>query len=529
MTTMARISHNTNTWKETKNQRSSLRILYSIFCILPLVLWIANANIVSASDWPQLQHDCSHTGYTTDEPQPPYRLLWHRDLKEPTATASQVIVADGKVFTGTGHGNLYALDRQTGGTLWKYKTAAPILGSPAFEAGVVYVNSMDHHCHAVDSDSGEMRWKFPTGEGIWAAPVLADGNVFVGGRDGFVYAVEAKTGEQIWRSAVGGLVMCTPAYTDGVLYVAAGDMHVYAYNGQTGARVWKSPKIPGAAMREYWLVAANGTIVLTSQLVFVCHTTQKLIQDAVMNPYNEAHKDDPVLRDHETFGPLVEWFKTHPHHKTLMVLDASTGKEKFVTPIITVNGGSCIGPPPAVSPDGWAYTICANIWLRASGWAFFGRCNLQTGQTEPLITDRYAPKLQHADQWHWQPKAGTSFGRTSTWDGGFSVIDQSWGVSLGGDITFPVRDPGWPGDPPFNNYYRISTREDRYLLSDRNSQRSRMGELNMGTVGGGAMHNTCSPVAISGGNLFHKTSRSVIFAYEGSPDSSKTQREESVR
>jgi PQQ-like domain/PQQ enzyme repeat len=477
-----------------------------------------------ASDWPQLQHDAAHTGYTSDQPEPPYQLLWHRDLKEPMATASQVIVADGKLFVGTGYGRLYALDRQTGRTIWVYKTGGPILGSAAYKAGVVYVNSMDHHCHAVKADSGEGLWKFRTGEGIWASPVLADGKVYVAGRDGYVYTLDATSGRQIWRSPIGGLVMCTPAYTANTLYVAAGDMHVYAYDGSTGRQLWKSPKIPGAAIREYWLVAANNAIVLTSQLAYACHPTQKLIQRGVMDPYNEAHKDDPVLRDQETFGPLVHWFESHPQHKTLLVLSAATGKEKFIAPIITVNGGSCIGPPPAVSPDGWAYTVYANIWLTASGWAFFGRCNLDTGLMEPLITDRYAPKLQYPNVWHWQPKAGTSFGGTSTWDGGFSVIDQSWGVSVGGDIVFPVRDPGWPGDPPFNNYYRISKRQDRYLLSNWRSQRSRMGELNMGTVGGGAMHNTCSPVAISGSNLFHKTSRSIIFAYEGSvgPDKHKT-------
>jgi len=481
-----------------------------------LMLWIPGWNNARASDWPQLQHDCSHTGYTPDQPEPPYRLLWHRDLKEPMATSSQVIVAAGKVFVGTGYGNLYALDRRTGQTIWAYKTAAPILGSAAYEAPIVYVNSMDHYCHAVESDSGDGLWRFRTGEGIWAAPVVADRKVFVAGRDNSVYAVDAQKGTEIWRSAIGGLVMCTPAYSNGRLYVAAGDMHVYAYDGSTGRQMWKSPKIPGAAVREYWLVAAKDTVVLTTQLAYACHATQRLIQKAIMEPYNEAHKNDPVLRDHETFGALVKWFESHPYHKTLLALDAATGKEKFITPIITVNGGSCIGPPPAVSPDGWAYTVYANIQLTASGWAFFGRCHLENGLMEPLITDRYAPKLQHPDQWHWQPRTGTSFGRTSTWDGGFSVIDQSWGLSIGGDIAFPVRDPGWPGNPPFNNYYRISTRQDRYLISNWRSHRDRIGTLNMGTVGGGAMHNTCSPVAVSGNNLFHKTSRSVIFAYEGS-------------
>ncbi len=75
-----------------------------------LVLCGVCCDKAAASDWPQLQHDAAHTGYTMNQPEPPYRYLWHRDLEEPMATANQVIVADGKVFVGTGYGNLYALD-----------------------------------------------------------------------------------------------------------------------------------------------------------------------------------------------------------------------------------------------------------------------------------------------------------------------------------------------------------------------------------------------------------------------------------
>ena len=480
---------------------------------LALAAGLAGAEAIGG-DWPQLQCDAAHTGYTADRPSAPYRLLWTRDLGEPMATASQPVVADGRLYVGTSHGHVYALDRGSGKTVWVYETGGPVLGSCAYAGGVVYAGSMDHCCHAIDARTGRRVWAQETGEGLWAAPVVAGGRVFVAGRDGFVRAFGAADGTPAWQAPIGGLVMNTPAYADGVLYVAGGDMHVYAYDGRTGRRRWKSAKVPGAAMREYWLVAAHGTVVLTSQLAFACHPTQEIIQRAVMNPFNERTKNDPVLRDEGVFPALREWLEKHPHHKTLLVLDAATGKEKFVAPIITVNGGSCLGPPPAVTPDGWAYTVYANIWLRASGWAFFGRLSLKTGKMEPLITGRYAPKLRHADSWHWQPKAGHRFGRTSTWDGGFSVIDQSWSVSVGGDVAFPVRDPGWPGNPPFYNTYVISQRRDRYLLADGAARRE-LGERNLGTLGGGQMHNTASPVAISGRQLFHKSSRSVIFAFEG--------------
>ncbi len=464
-----------------------------------------------ADDWPQLQHDPAHTGYTADQPNPPYRLLWRRDLKEPISTAHQAVVAAGMVFVGTNHGNLYALDRKNGEPVWIYKTGAPILGSPAYDDGVVYVNSMDHLCHAVDAKSGKRLWTFETGEGIWAAPVAAEGRVFVAARDGFVYAVGAKDGKEQWRFKIGSPVLATPAYGSGRLYVPGGDMHVFALDGKTGQRVWQSPKIPGAAMREYWLIAAGDTVIATSQLAFTGHGTQEQIMRGVMTPFNERHAKDPVLVEDEVFPELVKWYETHPHHKTFHVLDAETGRVKFIAPIIGVNGGSCITPPPAVSPDGWAYTVYANIWLRASGWAFFGRLRLKDGKFEPLITDRYAPKLAFPDQWHAQPKAGSQFGNRSVFDGGFNVSDQSWGQCLGGDRAFLVRDPGWVQDTPSYNTMLIPTRRDEYMFPNISEAR----RLLSGGTFGGAFHSTCAPPAVSDNQVFHKAVRSVIFAFEG--------------
>ena len=75
--------------------------------LLCLLVWLGPRG-ARAEDWPQLQHDPAHTGYTPDQPAAPYRLLWSRDLGEPMATAAQVIVADGKVFAATNYGRLYA-------------------------------------------------------------------------------------------------------------------------------------------------------------------------------------------------------------------------------------------------------------------------------------------------------------------------------------------------------------------------------------------------------------------------------------
>lgn len=152
-----------------------------------------------AADWPQLQGNPGHTGYTSDEPKPPYALKWIRQLKQPTHPGVPPIVAKGKVFLGTAWGNLLALDGNTGETTWTFKTGSAICGTPVFDQGLVYVTSMDRFCYAVNAETGKQVWAFETFEGIWAGPVVAEGKVFVAGRDAKVHAVNAETGSACGR------------------------------------------------------------------------------------------------------------------------------------------------------------------------------------------------------------------------------------------------------------------------------------------------------------------------------------------
>jgi len=465
----------------------------------------------AAADWPQLQGNAAHTGYTPDQPGPPYRLKWKRDLQEPTQSAAQPAVAEDKVFVTTGRGNLLALSRADGNTLWTYKTAAPIFASAAYAEGVVYVNGLDRRCHAVRSSDGTRLWTFETGEPIWAAPVLADGKVFIGGRDGFVYSVEAASGREVWRSPIPSLVMCTPAYADGVLYVGVGDMHVYAFDGKTGREVWKSPKLLGAAIREYWIVAAHGAVVATVQHVGSPRATMAELNKAVMQPFIEAHKNDTVLVEDGIFPALVKRFQEHPGEQSVYVLDASTGKQKFVAPIIPVEGGGGTGIPPAVDPNGWAYFMYGSIQLGASGNAFFGRLDLQTGRMDPLLKDRFAGPANLLGYPGHKPKSGEWPHGKGDFYGGFCVMDQSWAVSIGGEIAFPVRDPSWAFSAPFHNWHNIRTLEGGYVAGNLTGQRALDGK---GVFGSG-FHSTCSPVAIAGKELVHKSPRSVVFVFEG--------------
>jgi outer membrane protein assembly factor BamB len=182
---------------------------------------------------------------------------WDMFLSSPT-------VFNGKVFFGSGDGNVYAVDAQTGVLQWKFPTRDVVHASPAVVGNVVYIGSWDSYLYAIDADSGQEKWSFKTGEdpgihnqvGFQSSPAVVDGVVYVGCRDAHVYAVDAVTGKKKWDYPTSkSWVIGTPAVRDGVVYVGTSDSSRFmALDAKTGrlrlninakAYVFSSPALAG--------------------------------------------------------------------------------------------------------------------------------------------------------------------------------------------------------------------------------------------------------------------------------------------
>jgi len=117
---------------------------------------------------------------------------------------SSPAVADGKVYFGSGDGNIYAVDAQSGLLQWRFPTKDVVHASPAVAGNLIYVGSWDSNLYAIDAETGQEKWSFKTGEdpvihnqvGFQSSPAVADGVVYVGCRDAHVYAVDAGTGRK---------------------------------------------------------------------------------------------------------------------------------------------------------------------------------------------------------------------------------------------------------------------------------------------------------------------------------------------
>ena len=157
---------------------------------------------------------------------------------------SSPAVANGKVFFGSGDGNVYAADAQSGVLQWKFATKDVVHASPAVVNGTVYIGSWDSYLYAIDAETGQEKWSLKTGEdaaihnqvGFQSSPAVVDGVVYVGCRDAHVYAVDAATGRKKWDYPTSkSWVIGTPAVRDGVVYVGTSDSARFmALDAKTG-------------------------------------------------------------------------------------------------------------------------------------------------------------------------------------------------------------------------------------------------------------------------------------------------------
>jgi eukaryotic-like serine/threonine-protein kinase len=157
---------------------------------------------------------------------------------------SSPAIANGKVYFGSGDGNVYAVDARSGVLQWKFATQDVVHASPAVAGNTVYIGSWDGHLYAIDAETGQQKWVFQGGQdpaihnqvGFQSSPAVADGTVYVGSRDAHVYALDAATGRRKWdyptsKSWVNG----TPAVRDGVVYVGTSDSSRFmALDARTG-------------------------------------------------------------------------------------------------------------------------------------------------------------------------------------------------------------------------------------------------------------------------------------------------------
>src|SRR6266496_19768 len=174
------------------------------------------------------------------------RILWHRQFSG--CVAASPAVGDGVVYLGfldpppcrgTAPSFLAALDARTGSTLWRFR-AGVVETPPLLVNGRVYFGSWDRRVYAVDARTGRLDWSFATGDRVKGGVAFSRRTIFAGSYDGRLYALDARSGRPRWVAgggALGGLY-ATPSVANGRVFVGSTNGRVYAFSSAAGRLLW---------------------------------------------------------------------------------------------------------------------------------------------------------------------------------------------------------------------------------------------------------------------------------------------------
>ncbi|WP_175690314.1 PQQ-binding-like beta-propeller repeat protein [Burkholderia anthina] len=240
---------------------------------------------------------------------PKLKLRWA--FAYPGGVGSLPVIADGRLYSASATGQVFALNARTGCTYWTAKVPAEVRGAPVIgTAGpkpALFVADADGNVVAFDAMHGGTLWSMNVfgekGHRISGSPVLYDDRLYVPlaafeiplapnpaypccKTRGGLAAIDAGTGKLLWKSDVfaepvtktkanaagtqnfgpaGGSVWSAPTVDPqrGLVYVSTGNAYtepapdgsdaVVAFDMKTGRREWVSEVLAGDA----WLAGCD--------------------------------------------------------------------------------------------------------------------------------------------------------------------------------------------------------------------------------------------------------------------------------
>lgn len=128
----------------------------------------------------------------------PVAWRWAESTSVPPTGEPQV---DGDTVYSAVGGRIYAIERTTGNTKWRYPAGEPISGNfrqgCALGAGVIVAPGDDSSVYAVNVD-GTLAWQHLSNDPIVTNPVVAGNTVVFGTSKEELVALDARTGQPVW-------------------------------------------------------------------------------------------------------------------------------------------------------------------------------------------------------------------------------------------------------------------------------------------------------------------------------------------
>ena len=190
----------------------------------------------------------------TAEQVPSLTLKWAFGFPSTVTAYGQPTVVDGRVYSGSNDGTVYALDAQTGCIYWMYQAKAMVRDAVIIGPGArAYFGDLESNFYALDANTGKLVWQKKLDDQaftrITGTAKLHAGRLYVpiasqeenAGANPFyscctfrgnLVAIKASDGSEIWRTFTSPEAKPTRKSPTGVQYY-----------GPSGATIWSSPTL----------------------------------------------------------------------------------------------------------------------------------------------------------------------------------------------------------------------------------------------------------------------------------------------
>ena len=218
-------------------------------------------------------------------------VQWDTDVRQDTSfwpwsddgsakLSGGILQAYGKLYIGSEHGFVVALDRETGEEVWRKNVPGESLSKAAAGDGLIFVNLGSGKLLALHPDTGEERWSFEqevpalTLRGQ-SAPTVANGGVLVGLETGKLSVLISESGYSAWSAEIAAAkgaseferlvdVDTQPLISGPYAYAIAYNGNLAAVDIRSGNVVWKreysSYREISMDAQSIYVVDSNGVV-----------------------------------------------------------------------------------------------------------------------------------------------------------------------------------------------------------------------------------------------------------------------------
>lgn len=175
------------------------------------------------------------------------------------------------IYAASSNGNIYAINRESGNTLWRTRLEDEITGGVGVGGDLVLVGTLNSSLIALDADSGEIVWETAVSSEVLSAPAANNRVVVAQAVDGKLSGHDADTGEQIWiyENTVPALSLrgtSSPLIIENFVLAAFGNGSVVSLATDNGTLRWEERvAIPTGTSEIDRMVDIDGDLFVTDQ------------------------------------------------------------------------------------------------------------------------------------------------------------------------------------------------------------------------------------------------------------------------